>query len=582
MRITREELIEKYITFFKSRGHKEIKNSSLIPENDPTVLFTTAGMHPLVPYLLGEKHPQGKRLVNVQRCIRTGDIEEVGDSCHHTFFEMMGNWSLGDYFKKEAIEWSYEFATKILNLNKERLAVTVFAGSKDSPKDDESEKIWLNMGVPEEKIAFLESNWWQHPSNNTPCGPCTEMFFWKLNNVPVPKVFNPEDNNWVEIWNDVLMGFTKISEREYIIAKQKNIDNGRGLERVLAVLNGFDDNYLTEVWQPLIKKIEELSSKNYKGNEKTIRIIADHIKASVFILADGVLPSNSERGYVLRKLVRRAIVRGRKLNLNNFVSSVAESVFEIYGDYEHLQKNKKLILEELSKEENKFLETLEKGMKHAIKMAEKDTTISGKDSFLLFQSYGIPPEVIDEIVEGIGSSVDREGFEKELAKHQELSRTASAGVFKSGLADDSEATTRLHTATHLLNQALRIVLKNPNIHQRGSNITSERARFDFAFDRKLTSEEIKKVEDLVNETIQKNLDVVCEEISIEEARKKGAQGVFDSKYGEKVKVYSIGDFSIEICAGPHVKNTSELGTFKILKEEASSAGVRRIKAILID
>jgi alanyl-tRNA synthetase len=564
MKITRKELITKYLEFFKSNGHEEIKNSSLVPENDPTVLFTTAGMHPLVPYLLGEKHPQGKRLVNVQRCIRTGDIEEVGDTCHHTFFEMLGNWSLGDYLKEDAIKWSFEFLTKELKLPLKNISISVFSGENNIPKDEKSLKIWKSLGVKDSQIKFLgkEDNWWGPVGNTGPCGPDTEMFYKGL-----------------EIWNDVFMEYYKNEKGEYVKAEQKNIDTGMGVERTLAVLNGFEDNYLAEVWQPLTKKIEELSGKNYKGNEKSIRIIADHIKASVFIIADGVVPSNSERGYVLRRLIRRTIRYGRNLGLENFVSSVAEPVFEIYRDYEIL-KDKKRILQELEKEEKKFLETLDKGMNLFSKMIKGKKEINRKDAFLLYQSYGFPIEMTLELAKEKNVSVDLVGFNQENKKHQELSRTASAGVFKSGLADDSESTTRLHTATHLLNQALRIVLKNPNIHQKGSNITPERARFDFAFDRKLTSEEIKQVEDLVNEIIQKNFDVVCEEMSIEEAKKKGAQGIFDSKYGEKVKVYSVGDFSKEICAGPHVNNTSELGKFKISKEESSSAGVRRIKAVL--
>ena len=580
MKITRKELIKKYLEFFESKNHKIIPGASLVPENDPTVLFTTAGMHPLVPFLLGEKHPLGKRLVDVQKCVRTGDIDEVGDSCHHTFFEMTGNWSLGDYFKKEAIEWSYEFATKVLKLKKDRLAVTVFAGNKYSPKDVESEKIWLTVGMPSKKIAFLESNWWEHPSNNTPCGPCTEMFYWKLNNVPVPEVFDPEDNNWVEIWNDVLMGFTKIAPGNYVIAKQKNIDNGRGLERVLAVVNGFDDNYLTEIWQPLIKQIEKISKKKYDNNQREMRIIADHIKAAVFIISDGVVPSNSERGYVLRRLIRRAIRQGRYLGINNFTKKVAEVVFTIYDDESNLQKNKEKILKELEKEEEKFNQTLEQGMKIFEKLVSEKKSIDGKNAFLLYQSYGFPIELIVEEAKSKKIKVDEKGFEEENKKHQELSRTASAGQFKSGLADNSEMTKKLHTATHILNEALRVVLNKKDLHQKGSNITPERTRFDFSFDRKLTEEELKKVEDLVNKKIKEKLSVKCTEMSLDEAKKKGAQGVFESKYGDKVRVYEIGDFSKELCAGPHVENTSELGHFKIVKEEASAAGVRRIKATL--
>jgi alanyl-tRNA synthetase len=582
MEITREELIGKYLKFFISKSHQEIKNSSLVPENDPTVLFTTAGMHPLVPFLLGEKHPQGKRLVNVQRCIRTGDIEEVGNEIHHTFFEMLGNWSLGDYFKGEAIKMTFEFHTKCLGIPLGRYAVSVFGGEEGIEKDEESIKTWRDLGVSNDRIALLgkKDNFWELPSKNTPCGPCTEQFFWKENHKKAPKIFNPKDKGWVEIGNDVLMQYVKDKESNYVLAKQKNIDFGGGVERTLAVLNGFDDNYLTEVWQPIIKGIEKLSKKSYRGNEKKMRIIADHLKAAVFIISDGIVPSNSGQGYVLRRLIRRAIRHGRNLDLQNFVCNIVEPVFEIYEDYELLKKNKKKILEELEKEENKFLETLEKGMNLFAKMTKDSKKLSGKDAFLLYQSYGFPIEMTSELAQEEKIKVDLESFEGENKKHQELSRTASAGTFKSGLADDSESTTRLHTATHLLNQALRIVLKNPEIFQKGSNITPERLRFDFNLDRKMTSEEIKQVEDLVNDIIREKHNVVCEEMSVGDAKKRGAQGVFDSKYKDRVKVYSIGDFSREICAGPHVKNTSELGKFRILKEESSSAGVRRIKAVL--
>ena len=578
----RKELIKKYIEFFKSKDHKEIPNSSLIPENDPTVLFTTAGMHPLVPYLLGQQHPLGKRLCNVQRCIRTGDIDCVGDETHHTFFEMLGNWSLGDYFKEDAIKFSFEFLTKILKIPKERLAVSVFTGDNNAPKDNESARIWMSLGIPKERIIFLpkSDNWWGPAGKTGPCGPDTEIFYWKSKDT-IPKKFDTKDNNWVEIWNNVLMQYNKNSEGKYQEASQKNIDTGMGLERTLTILNGFNDNYLSEVWKPIIKEIEKLSGKRYEEHKRAMRIIADHIKASVFIIADGIIPSNTEQGYVLRKLIRRAIVQGRKLEIKNFVSKIAEPIFKIYDDYKHLQKNRKFILEELSKEENKFLETLEKGIELAMKMARKNMTLSGKDSFLLYQSYGIPPEVIDEIIEEIGSNIDKKGFQEQLAKHQELSRTATKGKFKSGLADDSKKTTRLHTASHLLLSAIRIVLKDQNIIQKGSNITSERLRLDFNFPRKLTDEEIKKIEDLVNAQIQKSCEVKREEMSPQEAKKKGARGSFDEKYGEKVSVYTIGDFSSEICTGPHVKNTCEIGKFKITKEESSSSGVRRIKADLL-
>jgi len=579
--MNRKQLIKKYIEFFKSKDHKEIPNASLIPENDPTVLFTTAGMHPLVPFLLGEKHPQGKRLVNVQRCIRTGDIDQVGNTTHHTFFEMLGNWSLGDYFKKEAIEYSFEFLTKVLKIPIEKLAVTCFAGDENAEKDNEAAEIWKSLGIPEKRIAFLKKdNWWGPAGNTGPCGPCTEQFYWKLNDVPAPKVFNPKDNNWVEIGNDVLMQYNKDDKGNYNLAKQKNIDFGGGVERTIAILNGLEDNYLADMWKPIIIKIESISKKSYEGNEREMRVIADHIKAATFIIADGIVPGNAEQGYVLRRLIRRAIRHGRNLNMAVFTYKIAEEVFKIYNDYEILQKNKLKILGEFKKEEERFNQTLEQGLKIFKKFTEDKKVLSSKDAFLLYQSYGFPIELILEEATTKGITIDEEGFQKELDKHQTLSRTASAGKFKSGLADNSEQTTKLHTACHLLNQALREVLKDKNIFQKGSNITSERLRFDFNFDRKLTDEEKKAIEDLVNKKIKEAISVKLEELSIKEAKQQGAQGVFDSKYGEKVKVYSIGNFSKEICAGPHVDNTSELGHFKITKEESSSAGVRRIKAIL--
>jgi alanyl-tRNA synthetase len=633
--MNRKQLIKKYIEYFKSKDHKEIPNASLIPENDPTVLFTTAGMHPLVPFLLGQAHPQGKRLVNVQRCIRTGDIDEVGDTTHHTFFEMLGNWSLGDYFKKEAIEYTFEFLTKKLNIPIENLAVSVFKGDKNAPKDKEAAEIWQSLGIPKERIAFLpaKDNWWGPAGNTGPCGPCTEQFYWKDKNKPAPKKFNSEDENWVEIGNDVLMQYNKDKKENYNEAKQKNIDFGGGVERTVTILNGFEDNYLTDCWQPIIQKIEKLSGREYGKNEREtrhLRIIADQIKAAVFITADGVVPGNTGQGYVLRRLIRRAIRYGYVIGIKNATKELASPVFEIYSDYPHLQKNKKSILTELEKEEKTFEKTLEEGAKAAKKilkdkvslseekaeklrnlsesvreltkklisnkkqgknynykpanLSEKEidqSLITGRDAFLLFQSYGFPEEMILELAVKQRLLYDEIGFHKELAKHQELSRTASAGKFKSGLADNSEQTTRLHTACHLLNQALREVLKDKNIFQRGSNITSERLRFDFNFDRKLTGEEKKAIEDLVNKKIKEAISVKLEEITLDQAKKQGAQGVFDTKYGDKVKVYSIGkDFSKEICAGPHVTNTKELGTFKITKETSSSAGVRRIKAIL--
>ncbi len=592
--ITRKQLIQKYIEFFKSKNHKEIPNSSLIPKNDPTVLFTTAGMHPLVPFLLGQKHPLGKRLCGVQRCLRTTDIEVVGDSHHHTFLEMLGNWSLGDYWKKEAIEWSWEFLTskKWLGLDKSRIAVSVFSGNKDAPKDEESEKLWLSLGVSKDRIAFLpkEDNWWGPAGETGPCGPDTEMFYWVDKELEIPKKFNAKDSRWVEIWNNVFMEYEKIKNGKLIPLKQKNVDTGMGVERTLAVLNNFTDNYLTEVWKPIINEIEKLSPAGSKENKK---IIADHIKASIFIIADGIIPSNKEQGYVLRRLIRGAVRYGNFIGLKNFVRKIAEPVFEIYSDYSELKSNKEKILKELEKEELKFLETLEKGEALLIKkikeikpsafgLEKKDfkiQEISGKDVFLFYQSYGFPLDFVKETAQRYDIKIDKEGFEQELKKHQKLSQTASAGTFKSGLADASKETTKLHTATHLLNEALRKVL-GKEIRQRGSNINPERLRFDFSFDRKLTNEELQKIENLINKKISQELKIVREEMPLKKAFESGAQGEFGAKYPEKVSVYTIGDFSKEICTGPHVENTNELGKFKIIKEESSSAGVRRIKARL--
>jgi alanyl-tRNA synthetase len=564
--ITRKELIKKHLEFFKSKNHKEIPNSSLIPENDPTVLFTTAGMHPLVPYLLGQKHPLGKQLCNVQRCIRTGDIEEVGDETHHTFFEMLGNWSLGDYFKKQAIEFSFEFLTKVLKIPKEKLSVTCFNGEKNIPKDIEAEKIWKSLGINKIKFLGKEDNWWGPAGNTGPCGPDTEMF---VNNV--------------EIWNDVFMQYEKDSKGNYNPAKQKNIDTGMGVERTLAILNNLEDNYLSEVWKPIIEKIEKLSEKKYKENKKAMRIIADHIKASVFILAEGITPSNTEQGYIVRRLIRRAIMYGKKLGIakeKDITTPLTKEIIKIYEDYPELKKNEKFIIDELNKEEDKFEKTLEKGLSKFNKITKDKKEVNCKDAFLLYQSYGFPIEMIKELAKENKIKINEKEFQKECESHQELSRTASAGKFKSGLADNSEATTKLHTATHLLLTSLRIVLKDNSIIQKGSNITPERLRFDFNFTRKLTKEELEKIEDLVNGQIQNSCEVKREEMSPAEARKKGAMGIFDKKYGEKVSVYTIGDFSKEICAGPHVKNTCELGKFKITKEESSSSGVRRIKGVL--
>lgn len=579
--ITRKQFIKKFIDFYKSKNHREIENSSLIPENDPTVLFTTAGMHPIVHYLLGQPHPSGKRLVNVQRCIRTGDIDEVGDPVHHTFFEMTGKWSLGDYFKKQAIEYTFEFTTKILKIPINKLAVSCFKGDKTAPKDTESEKTWLSLGIPKQRIAFLskKDNWWETPGPS-PCGPDTEIFYYIKENPP--KKFNPDDKNWVEIGNDVLMQYEKDKNNNYKPAKQKNIDFGGGVERTVAVLNGLEDDYLTNCFLPIIKKIEKLSNKKYNDNKETtesMRIIADHIKASVFIISDGILPSNLEQGYVLRRLIRRAIRHARNLNLKSFTTKIALPVFEIYEDYPHLAKNKSKILGELEEEEEKFEKTLEQGINIFNKLTKNKKQLSGKHAFLLYQSYGFPLEITLELAKEKNIKVNKKEFDKELEKHQKLSRTATQGKFKSGLTDNNIETTKLHTATHLLHAALRKTLNN-NVQQKGSNITQDRLRFDFSFDRKLTSEELTKVENLINQVIKKKLPVTKEELTPTEAKESGALGFFETKYSDKVNVYTINNFSKEICAGPHVNNTGELGHFKIKKEESSAAGIRRIKAVL--
>ena len=584
----RKQLIKAYLDFYKTKGHKEIANSSLIPVNNPTVLFTTAGMHPIIPYLLGQSHPLGKRLCDVQRCIRTQDIDDVGDTYHHTFFEMLGNWSLGDYFKSEAIEFSFEFFTKVLKIPLDRFAVSCFVGDSTAPRDEEAAKTWERLGISKDRIAFLgkEDNWWETPGAG-PCGPDTEMFYWKLNNKKPPKKFDPKDKNWVEIGNDVLMQYSKDDSGKYKEAKQKNIDFGGGVERIVSTLNGLEDNYLAPYFLPIIKQIEKLSGKKYNESEevtKSMRIIADHIKAAVFIIADGVTPTNSEQGYVLRRLIRRAIRHGRNIGITHFTKDIAKSVFEIYDDYDVIKKNKEKIIAELEKEEVRFLETLEKGIREFEKIIKNHTKIiPGKLAFLLYQSYGFPIEITVELAKENKIEVNLKEFNSELEEHQKLSRTATEGRFKSGLGDTTKETTKLHTATHLLEAALRKILGN-EVSQKGSNITGERLRFDFSFNRKLTPEEIKKAEELVNSAIKNKLVVKREEMSPEQAKKSGALGFFEHKYGDIVSVYTIGNekepFSKEICTGPHVDNTSELGKFKIVKEEASSSGVRRIKAIL--
>jgi len=578
-----------YLEFFKQKGHKVIPNAPLIPEEDPTVLFTTAGMHPLIPFLLGQPHALGKRLVNVQKCLRTDDIDAVGDDFHLTFFEMLGNWSLGEYFKKEAIEWSFEFLTskKWLGLDKERLYISVFAGDKDAPRDEESAKAWQSVGIPRERIFYLpkKDNWWGPAGQTGPCGPDTEIFY-DGGKKPCGKGCKPwcGCGKYFEIWNDVFMQYNKTSEGRYELLKQKNVDTGMGVERTVAALNNKNSVYEIDTFKPIIEKIKQVSkikSPNEK-QEKSIRIIADHAKASTFIMSEEISPSNVDRGYVLRRLIRRCIRHGKIFGIEKeFLGDLVKIVISIYKkDYPLLEKNEEFIFTETKKEELKFRNTLGRGLKKFEEIAEHVKKIDGKDAFLLFQSFGFPIEMTKELAKEHGISLDERGFEEEFKKHQEISRIGAEKKFKSGLADTSEQTTRLHTATHLLNEALRRVLNKKDIIQKGSNITPERLRFDFNFDRKLTEEELRKVEKIVNDQIKKALPAKREEMTLDEAKKMGAQAVFEHKYGERVFVYSIGSFSKEICAGPHVKNTKELGRFEIMKEEAVAAGVRRIKARL--
>ncbi|HLC63535.1 MAG TPA: alanine--tRNA ligase [Candidatus Nanoarchaeia archaeon] len=574
------DIHKKYLEFFKSKNHAILPSSSLIPENDPTVLFTTAGMHPLVPFLLGQPHPQGKRVASLQKCIRTGDIEEVGDDTHVTLIEMLGNWSLGDYFKKEAIEMSYEFLTskKYLGIEKEKIAITCFLGDKDCPKDVESEKLWLALGIPKERIVFLgkEDNWWGPAGKTGPCGPDTEMFYW-FGKEPAPKKFNPKDKNWVEIWNDVFMQYNKNEQGKFVPLKQKNVDTGMGLERTAAILQGKSSVYESDLFLPIMNKINLLSKKQDITSE---RIIADHVRAATFILAEKIPPSNVEQGYVLRRLIRRALRHARLLEIESSLTEISKVIIKEYSQYyPELNKNKKFILEELEKEESKFKLTLEKG----VKLFERELqvmqgkTISGKIAFDLYQSCGFPLEITKELAQEKKLKVEEGEFSRLLKEHQELSKKSAEGRFTSGLADHGLQTRRLHTATHLLHQALRIVLGN-HVQQKGSNITQERLRFDFSNQEKLTEQQLKQVEKIVNEQIQAELEVTYQEMPLEQAKKLGALHFFDQKYPEKIRVYSVGKFSKEFCSGPHVENTAQLGKFKIQKEEAVAAGVRRIKA----
>ncbi len=575
-----------YIDFFVSKGHKQIPSAPVVPENDPSVLFNTAGMQPLIPYLMGQPHPYGTRLVDYQKCIRTNDLDSVGDKTHHTFFEMLGNWSLGDYFKEESISYSFEFLTKILNIPVEKIAVTVFAGDNDIPRDEVSFNTWKNLGIDENKIAYLgkEDNFWI-AGESGPCGPDTEIFYFRSDD-EVPSYFDPKDERWVEIWNNVFMQYYKNPDGKISDLPRKNVDTGMGYERVAAILEGVDDNYLSSVWIDVVKKIEEISKYNYQQNPESIRIIADHIRTAVFISGDeaGIKPSNTDQGYILRRLIRRAIRHAKKLEIDEnsaWEVMIANMIIDKYAKYySELSKNKDVILEVLTNEKIKFNKTLSKGLKEFEKITSNLKDNLNKDlAFKLYDTYGFPIELTVELAKEKGLTVDILGFEEKFKAHQELSRTASSGKFKGGLAGDSEKEIKYHTATHLLNAALKVIV-DKNVHQKGSNITSERMRFDFSCDHKLTDEEKQKTEALVNKWINEGLDVTVTEMSKEEAINSGAECMFIEKYPDVVTVYSIGDVSKELCGGPHVKNTRELGKFKILKEEASSAGVRRIKAIL--
>lgn len=539
-----------YIDFFVSKGHKQIPSAPVVPENDPSVLFNTAGMQPLIPYLMGQAHPYGTRLCDYQKCVRTNDLEEVGDVTHHTFFEMLGNWSLGDYFKQESIEWSFEFLTKVLNIPIERLGVTVFAGNEDLPFDSESHDKWLSLGIPEERIARTsEDNFWIAGATG-PCGTDTEIFYFRSND-EIPTSFDPEDDRWVEIWNNVFMQYNKHEDGTITELPKKNVDTGMGVERVTAVLEGVNDNYLSSIWKDVINKIVEITNLPYEGNETSMRIIADHLRTAVFISADptGIKPSNTDQGYILRRLIRRAIRHAKKLNIDinsNWEIEIAKIIIDKYKKYYvELDNNANVVLDVLTNEKTKFNRTLEKGLKEFEKRTINNQDIDAQTAFHLYDTYGFPIELTSELANERGLKVDIDGFNAKFKEHQELSRTASAGKFKGGLAGNSEIETKYHTATHLLNAALKVVI-DKNIHQRGSNITSERLRFDFNCDHKLTDDEKQKVEDLVNEWIKEGLDVTVAEMSKEEAINSGAECMFIEKYPDIVTVYSIGEVSKEL------------------------------------
>lgn len=599
---TTDDIRQAYLDFFKEKGHAVIPGAPLVPENDPTVLFTTAGMHPLVPYLLGEKHPSGTKVTDVQRCVRTQDIDEVGDRSHLTMFEMLGNWSFGDYFKKEAIAMSFEFLTKVLGIPVEKLAVTCFEGDADAPKDTESAGYWKEQGMPEERIGFLPKakNWWGPAGKTGPCGPDTEMFYWIGKEELPPKGSNPanDDDNWLEIWNDVFMQYEKKEDGTFLPLKQQNVDTGMGLERVAKVLQGVDSVYETDRFAPIVEKVKAAIPQGFRESlpgdtaVRHERIITDHLKAATFIIADGVRPGNVDQGYVLRRIIRRAIRSGIRLGIEGsgpFTAGIAGEVVVQYGEaYPYLKKLRAEIEDVLKHEEEQFARTLQDGLKQFSKVAEKaeKKTIDGQSAFHLYDTFGFPLELTKEMAAENGLTVDEKGFDVAFAEHQEKSRAGAAQKFAGGLADHSAETTKLHTATHLLNAALHKVL-GEHISQKGSNITAERLRFDFNHPDKMTPEQLAEVEKLVNDAIQADYPVSYHLTTVDGAKKEGAIGVFDDRYGAEVKVYVMGPstgsgqaFSKEICGGPHVARTGMLGSFKIQKEESSSAGIRRIKAVV--
>ena len=587
-----KELREMYLKYFKDKEHSVIASASLFPEDDPTVLFTSAGMHPLVPYLLGQPHPEGKRLTNVQKCVRTTDIEEVGDTTHLTFFEMLGNWSLGDYWKKEAIIWSYEFLTsrKYLGFNPEKLSVTVFAGDEDSPRDDEAAEAWRSVGIPDERIYFLgkDDNWWI-AGNTGPCGPCTEMFI-EVDEIPkCSPDCRPGCNcgHFVEVWNDVFMSYRKLDDGTYEPLKMNSIDTGMGVERTIAMVQGVQTVFDTEFFIPLIEYVKQLSSKEEYSEEddRLIRIIVDHVRSAVMIMADDrkIGPSNVEQGYIVRRILRKAIHSADRLGIGHgFMNSLAEIVIDMFKDlYGEVKRNKEFIMSSLKDEETKFRKTLTKAIRKFDKVYNDTGTITGGDAFLLFTSFGLPLEMTRDLAEEKGIQIDMDEFTKQFEEHREISRTATQGKFKGGLAEHSEKIVKLHTATHLLQEALRRVLGD-EVTQNGSNITEERLRFDFTFSRKLTPEEIKQVEKLVNEIIAQNIEVAQQFMPYDDAIAKGALAFFKENYGETVSVYSVGDFSMELCGGPHVERTGVLKKFRIVKQKSIGLGLMRIRAVLED